>query len=443
MSAGHIFSRGGAERVRIARGQGTELYDVDGRRYLDAAGGAIVVGVGHGRGDVARAIAEQSAQVAYVHGSMFATAALEEYAEALTAHLPMEDPRLYPVSGGSEALESALKMARAYHLARGEDRHIVIGRDGSYHGNTLGALDVGGRASLRGPYEPWLGAARHTGTPYEYRCAFVDTHPEGCGARHAQALESLILELGPERVAAFVAEPVAGAALGACVPPADYWPAIAQVCRNHGVLVVADEVMTGFGRTGTWFGSDHWGLRPDIMTAGKGTASGYWPLGLAIASGEVHRTITAAGSFVHGFTYSHHVVGATAGLTVLRILEQEGLVEASARQGERLAGALRRELDGVAGVGDLRGLGLMQAVEFVADEATKEPFARSAKVAESMVAACRERGVLVYHGTGGADGARGDLILLGPPLCITDTEVDEVAGVVGEAAREVLAEAQG
>lgn len=436
MSARHIFSRGGAEKVAISHGNGVELHDVEGRRYLDAAGGAIVVGVGHGRAEVGQAIAEQSARVAYVHGSTFATAALEEYADALTPHLPMDQPHLYPVSGGSEAIESAMKMARAYHLTRGEDRHVVIGREGSYHGNTLGALDVGGRPSLRAPYEPWLGAAEHTSTPYEYRCAFPDTHPDGCGARHAERLEELILRLGPEKVAAFVAEPISGAALGACVPPEDYWPAISEVCRRHGVLIIADEVMTGFGRTGMWFGSEHFGLRPDILTAGKGTASGYWPLGLAIASGQVHDTIASGTGFVHGFTYSHHALGATAGLEVLRILERENLVEASARQGEKLGAALRRELADLPGVGDIRGRGLLQAVEFVADKDTREPFERSAHVTEKIVRGCRLAGVLLYHGIGCADGTRGDLVLLGPPLVITDAEIAEIVSVMATVIRQ-------
>ncbi|MFK5688991.1 aspartate aminotransferase family protein [Ornithinimicrobium sp. LYQ92] len=437
MSDRHIFSRGGAERPRISHGRGSELFDVDGRRYLDAAGGAIVVGIGHGVTEVVEAAAAQAGRVAYVHGSTFASEALEEYAEALAPLLPMDDPHLYPVSGGSEAVESALKMARSYHRARGEDRDVVIGRDGAYHGNTRGALDVSGRAGLRAPYLPWLDHARHTGTPYEYRCAFGEDHPHGCAGRHAQALEELITRIGPGRVAAFVAEPISGAGLGACVPPDDYWDAVTEVCRQHGVLVVADEVMTGFGRTGTWFASDHWGLRPDLLVAGKGTASGYWPLGLAVASGPVHEVLSGSG-FVHGYTYSHHVVGAATGLAVLRVLQREDLVRASARQGQRLHEALRRELGGVEAVGDVRGRGLLQAVELVSDRASKEPFERSERVTERLQQACRDRGVLVYPGSGCADGVRGDTLLLGPPLVVTDAEVEEMAAVVGDAAREVL-----
>src|SRR6266536_315460 len=344
VSRDHVFGRGQG-LPRVVRGRGCELWDAGGRRYLDAAGGAVVVGVGHGVESVADAIRAQAAEVAYAHGTTFTSEALEAYAEELAAVVPVDDARVYPVSGGSEAIETALKMARAYHLARGQDRHVIVGRWGAYHGNTIAALDLGGREPLRAPYRPWLGQARHTLAAYEYRCPFPDTHPRGCGPRYAEALERTILEAGADEVAAFVAEPIAGAALGAAVPPDDYWPAVVEVCRRHGVLVVADEVMTGFGRTGRWFGSDHWGVRPDILVAAKGAASGYWPLGLAVASGRVHETISTRG-FTHGFTYSHHLVGAAAGAAVLRVLRERDLVAAAQTQGKRLRTGLQARLDG-------------------------------------------------------------------------------------------------
>jgi adenosylmethionine-8-amino-7-oxononanoate aminotransferase len=435
VTAGHVFGRG-VELPRIARGRGCELWDAEGHRYLDAAGGAVVVGIGHGVEAVAEAIRAQAAEVAYAHGTTFSSDALEAYADELAAVVPVDDPRVYPVSGGSEAIETALKMARAYHLARGEDRQVVIGRWGSYHGNTLAALDVGGRGPLRAPYLPWLGRAQHTLAAYEYRCPFPDTHPDGCGRRYAEALERLIVETGPRRVAAFVAEPVAGAALAAAVPPDDYWPAVAEVCRRHGVLLVADEVMTGFGRTGRWFGGDHWELRPDILVAAKGAASGYWPLGLTVASGPVFETIAARG-FTHGFTYSHHVVGAAAGRAVLRILGEQDLPAAAEAQGKRLKAGLQSRLDGHPAVGDVRGLGLLVGVELVADRAARTPFARAERVTERVVAAARERGLLVYSSTGHA-GGDGDLLLLGPPLVISGAEVDEVVDTLGEAIGAVL-----
>jgi adenosylmethionine-8-amino-7-oxononanoate aminotransferase len=373
---------------------------------------------------------------------MFASEALEAYADELAPLLPVQDPRLYPVSGGSEAVETALKMARAYHLARGEDRTRVIGRRGSYHGNTRGALDVGGREPLRRPYLPWLGQASHTLAAYEYRCPFPDTHPVGCGARYAEALEGEILASPPATVAAFVAEPVAGAGLGAAVPPDDYWPAVTEVCRRHGVLVIADEVMTGFGRTGRWFASDHWGLRPDILVLAKGAASGYWPLGLAVASGAVHDTI-GAGGFVHGLTYSHHVVGAAAGRAVLRVLRERRLVEAAATQGKRLLAGLQDRLGGHPAAGDARGLGLMVAVELVADRATRCPFPRARRVTERVVAAARDHGLLLYSSTGCADGTDGDLVMLGPPLVATDAEIDEMVELTTAAVEAAMSDAQG
>ncbi len=214
----HVFSRGGEGLPVAARGSGAEIFDTDGRRYLDGSGGAIVVGVGHGVDSVSDAIAEQARQIVYVHGTMFTTDVLEAYADELAPLLPLESPWIYPVSGGSEAVETALKMARAYHLARGEDRYLVIGRDGAYHGSTRGALDVSGRAGLRAPYLPWLGSALHTTAPYEYRCPFPETHPEGCGERHAQVLDELIIERGAGRVAAFIAEPVSGRRWGPASP---------------------------------------------------------------------------------------------------------------------------------------------------------------------------------------------------------------------------------
>jgi adenosylmethionine-8-amino-7-oxononanoate aminotransferase len=440
MSA-HLFARG-RELPRAVRARGAEIWDADGKRWLDGSSGAVVVNIGHGVAEVADAVAAQSREVAYVHGSMFTTDAVEAYAEELASVLPVDGARVYPVSGGSEAVETALKMARAYHLARGEDRSVVIGREGSYHGNTRGALDVSGRESLRRPYLPWLGSARRALPAYEYRCPFPDTHPLGCGARHAEALEELIVAEGPARVAAFVAEPIAGAALGACLPPEDYWPLVAEVCRRHGVLLVADEVMTGFGRTGRWFASEHWGLRPDILTAGKGAASGYWPLGLAACSGEIHDTIASTG-FTHGFTYSHHAAGAAAGSAVMRVMRERGLVEASARQGRRLSGALAAELGGHPAVGDIRGRGLLVGIELVEDRASRAPVPRSARLTERVVAQARDVGLLVYPSTGCADGTDGDVVLLGPPLVVSDAEVDEIAALTATAVRRASAEVRG
>jgi hypothetical protein len=423
----HVFRRALTRDLpRAVRADGVWIEDADGRRYLDAAGGAIVVNVGHGDSSLVEAMRRQASRTPYVHGTMFTTDALEDYAEELAPLLPLDDPLIYPVSGGSEAIETAIKLARAVQLARGRsDRTVVIGRQGSYHGNTLGALDLGGKPALRRPYEPWLGRFHHVDPAYEYRCPNPD-HPNGCGAELARRLETSILEIGPDRVAAFVAEPVAGATLAAAVPPPDYWPAVADVCRRHGVLLVADEVMTGFGRTGRWFGVEHWGVRPDLLTAGKGSTSGYFPFGFVACSAEVAETVRPAG-FVHGFTWSHNGIGAAVAHATLRRLKEDGLVEASAVQGERLLKSLASALADTSVVGDVRGIGLMIGVELVRDRDTKEPFAREEQVTERVVTAAREGGLLLYSSTGHVDGGDGDLVMLGPPFVIGEDDADLIA----------------
>ena len=427
-----VFRRAADPPVAV-RAEGVWIEDASGGRYLDAAGGAIVVGVGHGDPVVTAAIAEQARRLAYVHGSAFTTEVLEAYASELAEVVPVPDPKVFPVSGGSEAVETALKLARTYHLARGEpERQVIVSRHLSYHGNTRGALDVSGRPRLRAPYEPWLGHAVHVPAVAEYRCP-APGHPAGCGAWHAAELERTIGAIGPGRVAAFIAEPIGGATTGAAVPPEGYWPAVAEVCRRHGVLLIADEVMTGFGRTGAWFAVDHWGVRPDIMVSAKGASSGYWPLGLCIASGEVHQAVQAAGGFVHGLTFSHHPVGAAVGRAVLQRIRELGLVEAAAARGPHLLAALGAALEGEPMVGDIRGRGLLVAVELVADRATREPFPPAERVVERVVAAARRRGLLVYSSKGCADGVAGDVVLLGPPLIITPAEIDLVADRLGSA----------
>jgi hypothetical protein len=249
---------------------------------------------------------------------------------------------------------------------------------------------------------------------------------------HAETLDRVIQEIGPHRVAAFVAEPVAGATLGAAVPPDDYWPAVTELCRRHGVLLIADEVMTGFGRTGKWFGLDHWEVRPDILVTGKGASSGYWPLGLCVASGEVFEAVRGSG-FVHGFTASHHAVGSAVGRAVLRRLQRDDLVEASRVKGELLLKELTTGLADSSHVGDVRGIGLMVGVELVRDRETKEPFAREERLAERVVTRAQESGLLLYSSTGCADGMNGDLLMLGPPFVISEDEIGEVVRVTAEA----------
>ncbi len=441
MSTGRVFRRSSVDAPPVAvEAFGSTIRDADGREYLDAAGGAIVVNVGHGRREIADVMADQAHAVAYVHGSTFTSRPLEAYAEEVARHLPLDDPAIYTVSGGSEAIESALKLARTYHLARGEpDRLIVFARWGSYHGNTLGALDLSGRKPLRRPYEPWLGRFRHVSAAYPYRAGLPGSEALGTADDLAAELDRAFTAAGPGTVAAFVAEPIVGATLAAVVPPEGYWPAIADVCHRHGVLLIADEVMTGFGRTGRWFGVDHWGIRPDILVAAKGAASGYWPFGFVAASETVYSTVQGGTGFVHGFTYSHGAVGAAVAREVLRILEDEELVEASRVKGERLLALATAALGEHPAVGEVRGRGLLVGVELVADRETRAPFPRASKVVEGVVREARDHGLLLYPGTGNANGVDGDVILLGPPFVVTDHELERIVEVLADSVEAATA----
>ncbi len=404
----------------------------DGVEYLDGSGGAIASSIGHGRREAIDAMTVQASSVEYVHATQFTTRSVVAFADRLAALVPIDDARVFPVSGGSEANETALKLARSYHLARGDrGRHIVLAREGAYHGNSRGALDASDRLGLRTGYEPWLGQTVRVPMANPYR-------DDRTGADHAAELDRIIKVSGAERVAAFIAEPVSGATLGALVPPDDYWPAIVRVCRSHGVLLILDEVMTGFGRTGRWFAADHWGVRPDIITAGKGASSGYWPLGVCISSGVVHDTVESAGTFAHGFTWSHHPVGAAVAAAVIDVIERDGLVVASARAGELVRRWLGDALGDHPHVGDIRGLGLLNAIELVADRATKQPFDRSDRITERVTAAAFERRMTVYPCSSAVDGSVGDAVLLGPALCVSDAELRVMVDRLVESVRAVL-----
>lgn len=425
-----LFTRGTGLPL-VERAHGCWITDTSGKQYLDAASGALVVNVGHDDTRVTTAIRRQLDAVAYVHPTAFDSAVLESYADALASRLPMDEAAIFPVSGGSEAVETALKVARAYHLASDEpERSIVIGRELSYHGNTRGALDVSGRESLREPYLPWLGLSGRVPGVLEYRCPNPG-HPQECARWHASSLNAEIERLGPHRVAAFIAEPVGGAASGAAVPPDGYWEAVTEICDRHGVLVIADEVMTGFGRTGAWFASEHFGLRPDIMTMAKGASSGYWPLGVCAFSGTIASALRESG-LVHGFTFSHDVVGAAVGSAVIKRISELGLVERARSKGDQLGEALADAVGDHPYVGDIRGIGMLWAVELVSDPATKEPFPRSEEVAARLAKIARDLGLLVYPSTGCAGNGMGDLIMVGPPLTIREDEIGTLAALLAE-----------
>jgi adenosylmethionine-8-amino-7-oxononanoate aminotransferase len=423
---GNVFYRTmNHPRPKIAYGQGIYLYDESGKRYIDGSGGPLVVNVGHGRAEIVEAMTAQATAAAYVHAIMFTNEPLEQYAAELAAVVPLPEPRFYFLSSGSEVVEGAIKLARQIQMARGEEkRHIVLSRWQSYHGMTLGALAVSGRAGLRAPYLDMIHDMPHIPTPYTYR------HPAD-GADLAGRLEEAILAYGAENIAGFIAEPISGASLGGAVPPDDYWPRVREICDRYGVLLIADEVLVGLGRTGTWWALDHWGVKPDILVTSKGTAGGYFPLGFIAAKGDdVELIRRRLGDFNHGGTFSHHAVGAAAGLATLHILRRERLVENAAAMGVCLERALREQIGDHPNVGDIRGRGLFWGVELVKDRATKEPFPAAEGLALRLWNRAFESGLVIYYSTGCADGKNGDVIMLGPPLIINEAQIVEMVGLL-------------
>ena len=428
---GHVFYRKLTRTYPlVTHGEGIYLYDEKGKRYIDGSGGALVVNVGHGRKEVLQKITEQVEQVGYVHGTQFTTKSIEAYGDALGEILPKGLGKIYFLSGGSESIEAAIKMARQYFLESGQSqRWRVVARWHSYHGNTLGALSLTGRIGMRRPYLPLLIDFPHFPPPYCYRCPFGLTYPE-CGLECARALESVIRMEGPETISAVILEPILGATIGAVVPPNGYLSIIQEICKRYGILLIDDEVMAGMGRTGRWFAVEHWGVSPDIMVLGKGMSGGYFPLSAMITRSEyVDRLREKTGGFVHGHTFSHHPIACAVGLAVLETIKRNQLVERSSSRGEYLLRRLE-ELKAFSFVGDVRGKGLMTAIEFVKDQKTKEPFPRTAKFTERVIDSAFENGLVLYPGTGFVDGVNGDMVMVGPPLIIEESQIDEIIEIL-------------
>ena len=437
---GHVYYRRMAfDRPMISHGDGIYLYDTQGRRYLDASGGPIVVNVGHGHAEIAQAMARQAQSAAYVHATMFTSQVIEDYSDALAEVTPLENPRFFYLGSGSEAVETAIKFARQVQVDRGQaGRFVIISRWQSYHGTTLGALGVSGRPGLRQLYLPMMQQTPHIPPPYCYRCPFGLEYP-ACGLRCAHALEEAIKINGKETIAAFIAEPFSGASLAAAPPPPEYWPIIRQICDQYQILLIADEVMTGFGRTGHWFALEQWGVEPDIITMAKGAAGGYFPLSItAVKTSDVQTIRNGRGEFEHGGTFSHHAVGVAAGLAVLRYIQEHNLVEAARVQGQKLGQKLRAAFGSQPHVGDIRGQGLMWGLEFVADRATKEPFPAKRGICKKVGDAAFERGLVVYPSNGNADGVNGDQVMVAPPFIVTDEQLDEIVGRLKEAVEAVV-----
>lgn len=413
---------------RIAYGKGCWLYDDAGKRYLDACGGAFAANLGHGLEEMAEALRLQASRVAYVNGTAFTTEAVEELSAELAKLSPPELGHAYFLSSGSEAVEAALKLARQYWVEKGRPaKRKIIALKPGYHGNTMLALSASAREHYKKFYEPWLIPVKQIPAPYAYRCSCQGLRE--CAACSGSALEKALAEEGPETVAAFIAEPVGGSSTGASVPRPDYYKHIRAICDRHEILWIADEVLTGAGRTGRWAAVEHYGASPDLMTLGKGISGGYAPLSALLAPRRILDVLAeGSGSLLHAQTYSHAPLPAAAGLAAVRYIRAHGLINRSADMGRRLHERLESLL-GLPAVGDARGLGLLAGVEFVADKTTRNPFARELRFAETFVDKAREAGLIVWPNVGQADGVNGDLVMIAPPFTISESEIEELVKI--------------
>lgn len=420
----------------VSHGDGVWIHDTEGRVYLDACGGAAVSCLGHSDDDVRRAIVDQLDHIPFAHTSFFTSETAEALADRLTALAPGNLDRVYFVSGGSEATETALKLARQYFVERGEpERRHLITRRQSYHGNTLGALAAGGNQWRRAQFEPLLFETHHIAPCYEYRDRRADETAEAYGLRVADELEAKILELGPETVLAFIAETVVGATTGAVPPVPGYFRRIREICDRYGVLLILDEVMCGMGRTGTMFSCEQDGIAPDLLTTAKGLGAGYQPIGAVLVSDRIFETVVGgSGFFQHGHTYMAHPAACAAGLSVLDVIERRGLLANVNARGTELRRALDERFGQHPHVGDIRGRGLFLGIELVADRETKVTFDPVRAFPARIKAEAMARGLMVYPMGGTVDGVRGAHILLAPPFILESEHipliVDRLEGAV-------------
>ena len=437
----HVFPRHCKKPIPTAvRGEGCYLYDSTGKAYLDGSGGAAVSCLGHGDADVIDAVQKQVADLAFAHTGFLTSEPAEALADLLIEHAPAGIDRVYFVSGGSEATEAAIKLARQYFVEKGqpEKRHLIARRQ-SYHGNTLGALAAGGNEWRRQQFAPLLFDVHHIAPCYEYVLREDGESAAAYGLRAAQELENEILRLGPENVMAFMAEPVVGATLGAVPAVEGYFKRIREICDTYDVLLILDEVMCGMGRTGHLFACDADGIAPDILCIAKGLGAGYQPIGAMLCTGEIYASIEqGTGFFQHGHTYLGHPVAAAAGLAVVHKIVGQKLSERAAQQGDRLSAALQERFGQHPHVGDIRGRGLFQGIEIVEDRESKTPFDPAHGYAAKIKSAAFEAGLICYPMAGTRDGKSGDHVLLAPPFIIQDAQIDELVGKLATAIEQVV-----
>lgn len=425
---------------RAARGEGCYLFDENGKSYLDGSGGAAVSCLGHGDPDIIAAIQEQAAKLSYAHTSFFTSEPSERLAELLAAHAPSDLNKVYFVSGGSEAVEAAIKLARQYFCEIGEPkrRHIIARRQ-SYHGNTLGALAAGGNQWRRQQFEPLLVNVSHIAPCYEYMLRDKAESAVDYGLRAAQELEDEILRLGADEVIAFIAEPVVGATIGAVPAVEGYFKRIRQICDKYGVLLILDEVMCGMGRTGHLFACDADGVAPDLLCIAKGLGAGYQPIGAMLCSSRIYEAVeNGSGFFQHGHTYLGHPIATAAGLAVVSKILNNNLVDRVMQQGAVLKDQLNQTFGQHANIGDIRGRGLFVGLEIVENRISKRPFASDKNIAAKVKAAAFEEGLACYPMSGTRDGKLGDHVLLAPPFIIEDNQIEELTQKLKNAIKAVI-----
>jgi adenosylmethionine-8-amino-7-oxononanoate aminotransferase len=439
----HLLHRQIHGRLPVAvGGEGVELIDADGKRYIDACGGAAVSCLGHAHPDVVAALHRQVDTIAYAHTSFFTTDIAERLGDRLIEDAPDGMSHVYLVSGGSEAIEAALKMARQYFVEKGEpQRRHVIARRQSYHGNTLGALAAGGNEWRRQQFQPLLVDTHHVDPCFAYRFREPGETDEAYAARAAQALEDKILELGPDQVIAFVAETVVGATAGAVPPVADYFKRIRAICDRYGVLLILDEVMCGMGRTGTLHACEQEGIAPDLMAVAKGLGGGYQPIGAVFVGRHIYDAFAnGSGFFQHGHTYMGHPMAAAAGLAVQEVIHRDSLLDNVQAMGTHLSERLQARFGNHPHIGDIRGRGLFQAIELVADRGTRETFAPELRLHAKVKRQAMERGLMVYPMGGTIDGVHGDHVLMAPPFIVAPKDVDAIVERLGDAVDAALGE---
>jgi adenosylmethionine-8-amino-7-oxononanoate aminotransferase len=434
MNSAVFFRNFNVPLPEVSHGEGVYLFDKSGKRYLDAVGGAAVVSIGHGVKEITDAVARYGRDIPYTYAMTFTHAWQEELAQSLVSIAPDDFATVYFVSGGSEANETAIKMARQYFLQRGvASKYKILSRWQSFHGVTIGTLAVSGRVTWRAPFSPYLPSFPSVVPPYCYRCPFGLTYP-GCQVACADDLERAILQEGPETVAAFLAEPISGTSMTGVTPVAEYYRRVREICDQYDVLLIADEVLTGFARTGPPFAIQHWNVKPDLITCGKALGSGYAPLGAVIVSQKITDAYRfGTGEFTHGFTYSGHALSCFVGLQVFRYMTEHGLFQRPAQIGaylhERLAELATRH----STIGDVRGRGLLAGIEFVADRDTRAPLRASEDVSRQIARSAFDRGLMIIAGTPGLNyGRGGDHIQISPPYIINTEQVDEIVEILDE-----------